>query len=71
MGVSTTAYSVPLAMMKKFKANHENLGFLFGVDEGGGKAWECETFEFDKGFEERIGILGTRMGRAVNPVKKR
>ena len=58
MGVLTTAYSVPPEMMKKIKADHEKLGFVFGVEEGGGKAWECETFEFDKGFEERIGILG-------------
>jgi hypothetical protein len=58
MGVLTTAYSVPPAMMKKIKADHENLGFVFGVVEDGAEAWKCEEFGFDKGFEERIGILG-------------
>ena len=58
MGVLTTIYSVPVPMMKKIKADHDNLGFLFGVEESGGDAWKCETFECDKGFEERIGILG-------------
>ena len=58
MGVLTTIYSVPVPLMKKIKADHDNLGFLFGVEESGGDAWKCETFECDKGFEERIGILG-------------
>jgi len=56
MGVLTTAYSVPPAMMKKIKADNDTLGFVVGDVEG--KGWECESFSFDKGFEERIGILG-------------
>ena len=57
MGVLTTAYSVPPVIMKKIRADHENLAFLLGVEEGG-KAWKCATLEFDKRFEEKIIILG-------------
>jgi hypothetical protein len=62
MGVLTTAYALPPAMMKKVEADPESLNYLFGIEEGEADgeadAWKCESYEFDKGFEEAIGILG-------------
>ncbi|MCA9520532.1 MAG: DUF1877 family protein [Myxococcales bacterium] len=45
-------------MMKKIRRDNEWLAYLFGVEEADAEAWACATFEFDKLYEETIGILG-------------
>lgn len=57
MGVLSSIYSVPPALMKKVRADHEKLGLVFGDEETDDPAWKVERHEFDKTFEERLKIL--------------
>jgi hypothetical protein len=57
MGVRTTLYAVPKPLMKKLRGDNNLLVFLFGVERGDAE-WVVPTYEFDKGYEETIGILG-------------
>ncbi len=67
MGVNTTAYSITPKMMKKVRADNENLGYIFdyvededgiyGVGEDKSKLWEIESYDFDKGIETYIHIF--------------
>lgn len=57
MGVITTAYSIPPPMMRKIRADNDNLAYIFGECEDENEGWKVESFDFDKGIEETISVL--------------
>jgi hypothetical protein len=67
MGVCTTAYSIPPKMMRKIRANNDNLGYvfdyiededgIFGAGEDKSKIWEVESYDFDTVIETYITIF--------------
>lgn len=67
MGVTTTAYSIPPKMMRKIRADNENLAYIFdyfededgifGAGEDKSKLWEIESYDFNKGIETYISIF--------------
>lgn len=57
MGVLTTCYSVSADLMKKIRRNNDNLADLLGLNDESDPNWKVADFEFDKGFEETIGLL--------------
>ncbi len=65
MGVLTSIYAVPPPMMKKIRADNENLGFVFGDEETEDKSWKVASYEFDKLFEERLGIYAAAGYKAM------
>jgi hypothetical protein len=56
MGVCTTMYALNTKMMKKVKADNENLAFIVGECEED-KTWQVAKYEFDKSIEIFINIL--------------
>jgi len=58
MGVITTAYSIPPSMMRKIRADHDNLAYILdlGIDEEKPK-WKIEQFDFDGRIDETHSIL--------------
>lgn len=56
MGVITTAYSIPATLMRKVRADNDNLAYVVGECEED-ERWKLESFDFDKGIEETISIL--------------
>lgn len=55
MGVTTTAYSVSDKMMKKVRADNENLAFVYGeCDES--EAWQVDKYSFER-IDTYISIL--------------
>lgn len=57
MGVLTTAYSVSLSQMRKLRADENNFKLLLQIDLNSPPKWKVGKYEFDKHFEETIGIL--------------
>lgn len=57
MGVLTTAYSISPLQMRKFRTDENNFRFLLQIDPESFPKWKVEKHEFDKHFEETIGIL--------------
>jgi len=57
MGVNTTAYSIPPKMMRKIKADNDNLGYVFGDCEDENERWEVESYDFDTGVDVFIKIF--------------
>lgn len=55
MGVVTTAYSVPPKIMRKIRADNDNLAYVLGYEIK--PEWEFEEMDFGKHFEEYIIIL--------------
>lgn len=58
MGVTTNAYSIPPPMMRKIRADNENLAYILdlGVDEEKTK-WKVERFDFETRIDETHSIL--------------
>ncbi|MCU0437173.1 MAG: DUF1877 family protein [Raineya sp.] len=56
MGVCTTMYAVNTKMMKKIKADNENLAFVVGECEEN-EVWNVTKYEFDKSIEVFIDIF--------------
>ena len=56
MGVCTTMYAVNTKMMKKIKADNENLAFVVGECEEN-EVWNVTKYEFDKSVEVFINIF--------------
>lgn len=54
MGVITTAYSIPPKMMRKIRANNDNLGYIFESED---ENWKVKSYDFDKTIEETVSIL--------------
>ncbi|HRH45125.1 MAG TPA: DUF1877 family protein [Pyrinomonadaceae bacterium] len=57
MGVITVAYSISPKLMRKIRADNDNLAYIFGDCEDENEAWKVESYDFDKGIEEIISIL--------------
>jgi hypothetical protein len=67
MGVNTTAYSITPKMMRKIRANNDNLGYvfdyiededgIFGPAEDKSKLWKIESYDFDTGIDTYISIF--------------
>ncbi len=57
MGVITTAYSIPPKLMRKIRADNNNLVYVFGDCEEEIEIWKLESYDFDKAIEETISIL--------------
>lgn len=56
MGVCTTMYAINTTMMKKIKADNENIAFMVGECEKN-ESWEVTKYDFDKSIEVFINIL--------------
>lgn len=56
MGVITTMYSVEPNMMKKVKADNDNLAYITGDCEENDN-WEFESFDFDSSIEIYMDIF--------------
>lgn len=56
MGVLTNLYSVPSPLMKKVLADNEKLGFVFGDEEADDDSWKVASYDFDKWFEDAMGV---------------
>ncbi len=57
MGVMTNAYSLEPKMIKKVRADNENLAFILGDCEDESQHWKVESYDFDKGIETYITIM--------------
>lgn len=57
MGVLTTAYSISPSQMRKLRADENNFKLLLSIDLNSQPKWKVGKYEFDKHFEETIGIL--------------
>jgi hypothetical protein len=67
MGVTTTAYSLELKMIKKVRANNDNLAYVFdyfededgvfGPGEDKTKPWQVESYDFDSSIDVYIQIF--------------
>jgi hypothetical protein len=57
MGVDSIAYSIPPKMMRKIRADNDNLGYVFGNVEDENEDWQVESFDFGTGIEVFINIL--------------
>lgn len=67
MSVNTTTYSIPPKVMRKIKANNENLAYvfdyfededgIFGVGEDKTNLWEVESYDFDSQIDVYIKIF--------------
>jgi hypothetical protein len=67
MGVNTTAYAISPKMMRKVRADNDNLAYvfdyfededgIFGAGEDKSKVWEVESYDFDTGIETYIDIF--------------
>jgi hypothetical protein len=62
MGVLTTAYSIPLEVMRKIQGYKKHLDKIFHAE----KDWRVESYGFDKGWEEKIRIIGKCYPRTFN-----
>lgn len=56
MGVITTAYSTPTNLMRKVRADNDNLAYVLGECEED-ERWKLESYDFDTGIEVIISIL--------------
>ena len=57
MGVTTNAYSLEPKMIKKVRADNENIAFILGDCEIESQHWKVESYDFDKGIETYITIM--------------
>jgi hypothetical protein len=57
MGVLCTAYSIPAPLMRKIRADNDNLAFILGIEDEIQPEWKVDDYDFDKGFEDIIGVL--------------
>jgi len=58
MGVLTTGYSITPPLMRKIRADNDNLAFLLGTDQETEPIWKTiESYDFDKSFADIIGVL--------------
>jgi hypothetical protein len=58
MGVTTTAYSMSKSKLDYLKKNQDLLDIVFGFKDDPKKIWQFETYEFGKGWEETVDIIG-------------
>ncbi|MBL8715947.1 MAG: DUF1877 family protein [Myxococcales bacterium] len=56
MSVTSTAYAVPPALLKKLRADNERFAALFGEDENAGPEWKVQKLEFVD-FEDTHRLL--------------
>ncbi|MBX7172326.1 MAG: YfbM family protein [Pyrinomonadaceae bacterium] len=56
MGVITTAYSIPPNLMRKIRADNDNLAFILEPEDENPN-WKVEDYDFDKAIEELISFL--------------
>jgi hypothetical protein len=56
MGVITTAYSIPLNLMRKIRSDNDNLVYLLDPEVENVR-WKVEKYGFDTGVEVIISIL--------------
>jgi Domain of unknown function (DUF1877) len=57
MGVTTNAYSLEPKMIKKVRADNENIAFILGDCEIESQHWKVESYDFDTGIEVHIKIM--------------
>lgn len=58
MGVLTTGYSIPPPLMRKIRADNDNLASVLGIDEEENPNRKTvDEYDFDKGFADIIGVL--------------
>jgi hypothetical protein len=57
MSVDTVAYSIPPKMMRKIRAENENLDYVFGNSDEENPEWQFESLDFGKRFDENRYIL--------------
>ncbi|MEY4529507.1 MAG: hypothetical protein RLZZ156_228 [Deinococcota bacterium] len=57
MGVTTNAYSLEPKIIKKIRADNENLAFILGDCEDESQHWKVESYDFDKGIETYITMM--------------
>jgi len=57
MGVLCTGYSIPAPLMRKIRADNDNLAFILGISEDENPNWKVDDYDFDKSFEDLIGVL--------------
>lgn len=57
MSVDTIAYSIPPKVMRKIRAENENLDYVFGNSEEEKTEWKFESLDFGKRFDENIYVL--------------
>lgn len=62
MGVLTTAYSIPPEVMRRIQGYKKHLEKIFQAQ----KDWRFESYGFDKGWEEKIRIIGKCYPRTLN-----
>ncbi len=62
MGALTTAYSIPPDVMRKIQGYKKHLEKIFNAEVG----WKVENYGFDKGWEEKIRIIGKCYPRTRN-----
>ncbi len=62
MGILTTAYSIPPEVMRKIQGYKKHLEKIFQAQ----KDWRFESYGFDKGWEEKIRIIGKCYPRTLN-----
>jgi hypothetical protein len=57
MGVITTAYAIPAPLMRKIRADHDNLAFVLDNGDEEHPKWKVEQFDFDGRIDETHSIL--------------
>ena len=57
MGVTTNAYSLEPKMIKKVRADNENIAFILGDCEDESQHWKVESYDFDTSIETYITMM--------------